>query len=179
MAPDVFIVDGSVLEALARLHEPQGTFVDELRAAGFDVQRSEMRYTPAVLLAVLDVCARHRYPDKSREEAHRLIGQRFVEHFFQTFLGKVSATLLHALGMKRFLLRLPKIAALTTKGLVVQPEQVAPGELRLIFSGSQDMSADFTTGAIEGAAKAGKSDMRAEIVRREPEEFEVLIFGAR
>jgi len=169
----VATVDGAVLEGLARLMEPQGAFADELRAVGFDVQHPETRYAPAVLLAVLDVGARHRYPERTREEAHREIGQRFVEHFFGTFLGRVSGALLQVLGMKRFLLRLPKVAALTTDGLEVLVEQGGRNnELRITFRGP-DMSPDFTTGAIEGAAQAGKSDLRAEIVRRGVGEFEV------
>ena len=172
MGERVATVDGAVLEGLARLMEPQGAFADELRAVGFDVQHPEARYSPAVLLAVLDVGARHRFPERTREEAHREIGQRFVEHFFRTFLGRVSGALLQVLGMKRFLLRLPKVAALTTGGLEVLVEQGGKNELRITFRGP-DMSPDFTTGAIEGAAQAGKSDLRAEIVRRGAGEFEV------
>lgn len=175
----VSIVDGSVLEGLARLHEPSGAFKDELRAVGFDVDRPELRYTPGILLAVLDVCAKHQYPELSREDAHRQIGQKFVEHFFGTFLGKVAGTLVHALGVKRFLLRVPKVAAMITKGLEIDSRQVAEDEIRMVFRGSQDMSADYTTGTLEGAAKAGKFEINAEIVRREQAEFEVRITGIR
>jgi uncharacterized protein (TIGR02265 family) len=172
-------VDASVLESVARLHEPSGAFKDELRAVGFDVDRPEMRYSPEVLLAVLDVCAKHRYPELSRDDAHRQIGRKFVAHFFGTFLGRVAGTLVHALGVKRFLLQVPKVAAMVTKGLKIQSEQVSPDEIRIVFRGDKNMSADYTTGAIEGAASAGKFQIKAEIVRREKAEFEVRITGIR
>lgn len=168
-----------MLDGLARLLEPQGAFAEELRAVGFDLERPELRYTPAVLLAVLDVCHRYRYPERSREEAHREIGRRFVAHFFGTFLGRVAGTLLQALGLRRFLLQLPKVASMITAGLEIQAREVSPEEIGLVFRGSKDMSADYTTGTIEGAARAGKFEMRAEIVRREEEEFEVRITGTR
>jgi len=179
LGSDAFTVDASVLESVARLHQPSGAFAAELRAVGFDLDRPEMRYTPATLLAVLDVCAKHRYPELSRGDAHRQIGRKFVDQFFATFLGRVAGTLVQALGVKRFLLKVPKVASMITKGLEVDSQQVAPDEIRMVFRGSPDMSADYTTGAIEGAAKAGKFEIQAEIVRREPEEFEVRITGIR
>lgn len=177
LGSEVLLVDGSVLESIARLHQPSGAFKDELRAVGFDVDRPEMRYPSGILLAMLDVCAKHRYPDLPREDAHRQIGQKFVALFFGTFLGKVAGTLLHALGVKRFLLRLPKVAAMITAGLEIQSEQVAPGEIRLVFRGPETMSAEYTLGAVEGAALAAKFAMQSEIVRRQPGEFEFRITG--
>jgi uncharacterized protein (TIGR02265 family) len=100
-----------------------------------------------------------------------------VDHFFATFLGRVAGTLVQALGVRRFLLRVPKVASMITVGLKIESLQIGPDEIRMVFRGSPDMSADYTTGCIEGAARAGKFDIKAEIIRREPAEFEVRVTG--
>ncbi|HVE85998.1 MAG TPA: DUF2378 family protein [Myxococcales bacterium] len=174
----VATTDGSLFEAIARAFEPKGAFESDLRAAGFDVKDIQLRYPSAVLEPVLDVCARHVLPSLSREEAHREVGRRIIEKFFTTIFGKVMRTLISALGVERFLLRLPRIARMGTTGLQVKAEKVGPVELRLSFH-SERLAADFIAGTIEGVAQVIHADLKAEIVDRNPWSFELRVSGLR
>jgi uncharacterized protein (TIGR02265 family) len=172
-------VDGSMFEGLARAFEPKGTFADDLRAAGFDPGNPRLRYPSAVLESVLDVIHRHRFPGLGREEAHREAGRTVLSRFFETILGRVLRTLLQALGVERFLLRLPKLAHMGSSGLEIQAERVAPGEIRLVFRG-QRLTPDFVAGTLDGAAEATRQHFRVEVTRRGgPAEFELRVTGLR
>ncbi len=172
-------VDGSLFEGLARTFEPEGAFADDLRAAGFDLRNPQLRYSAGVLGAVLDVIHRHRFPELSREEAHREVGRSMLSRFFETILGRVLRTLVQALGVERFLLRAPRIVQMATTGLEIQVERMAPGEIRLVFRGRR-LSPDFIAGAMDGFAVALRQQFRAEITRRTgPGEFELRVTGLR
>ena len=95
---------------------PEGAFKADLRAAGYDADNPEPRYPTSVLLASLDVIARHVYPELSREEAHRKIGQRFSDRYLTTIIGRIIRTLVLALGVDRFVMQMPKIVALSSTG---------------------------------------------------------------
>src|SRR5262245_23858924 len=168
-----------MFEGLARAFKPEGAFADDLRAAGFDPSDPQQRYSSRVLEAVLDVIHRHCYPVLSREEAQREIGRVVVSKFFETIVGRVIGTLFKALGVERFLLRLPKIAHLGSSGLDIQAERVAPGEVRLVFRGQQ-LTPDFIAGTLDGAVEVARKQCRVEVTRRGgPSEFELRVTGLR
>jgi len=168
-------VDGSLFEALARTLQPEGAFAEELRAAGFDVRAPQMRYSNEVLNATLDITHKHVYPDLTREEAHRRVGQRMLSTFYETILGKVLRTLLQVLGPERFLARVPRIASMATSGLNVRTERPAPGEVRLFFSG-RELTPWFIAGAMEALAP----DITVQVLPAAgPSAFEFRVTGLR
>jgi len=171
--------DGSLFEGLARAFNPAGAFANDLRAAGFDMNAPRLRYPSPVLLAVLDVIHRHAFPELSREEAHRQAGRRMVKSFLDTIFGKVIHTLLRMLGLRRFLLRLPKIAPMGTTGLEIQVVEEEARAIRITFRSSASHSADFVAGAVEGAAEVVSDHFRVEVTRREPTHYELLVSGLR
>jgi uncharacterized protein (TIGR02265 family) len=168
--------DSSVFEGLARVLKPTGAFADDLRAAGFDPDHLQPRYHPSVLLATLDVAARHRYPHLSRELAHRTIGLQFAEGYFQTIFGRMTRTLVQFLGLERFITQIPRTAAIATPGLTVEVNKVAPGEYRLVFR-TPYPSAEFSAGALEGLS-GKRTTLRAEVVRRETGQYELKVLLA-
>ncbi len=171
--------DHNVFEGLfGKLFKPEGAFKADLRAIGYDVDNAELRYPTAVLLAALDVTARHVYPELSREEAHRKIGQRFADRYLTTIIGRIIRTLVLALGVDRFIMQLPKIVSLSTSGLAAEVKRLdAPGEYLVLFQG-EDQSPDFIAGAMEGGAQdLSVFKLRAEVVRRTPSEFELKVTG--
>jgi uncharacterized protein (TIGR02265 family) len=172
-APARASVDASVMESISRLLKAKGDCREQLLAAGFDVEHPNPSYPPSVLLAVLDTSWKHLYPEMSREQAHRRIGQDFVARYAQTILGKVSLGLISFLGAERYIRQCPKLASMSTAGLEVWAEPVRKGEFRIVYRGSPDMSLDFTVGTMEAAAWASHFKTRFEIIRREPSEFEV------
>jgi uncharacterized protein (TIGR02265 family) len=171
--------DHNVFEGLfGKLFQPEGAFKADLRAAGYDADNPELRYPTSVLLATLDVAARHVYPELSREEAHRKIGQRFADRYLTTIVGRIVRTLVLALGVDKFITQLPKIVSLTTAGLTAEVKKLGePGEYSVTFKGP-DQSPDFIAGAMEGGAQdLSVFRLRAEVVRREPAEFELKLTG--
>jgi len=172
--------DQSVFEGLfERLLKPEGVFADELRAAGYDVRNPRLRYPTRVLLDTLDVASRHVYPGMPREEAHRKLGQRFADRYLGTILGRVTRTLVLALGLERFLMQMPKIASLSSTGIQVKVHKQPGGELLLAWHG-EALSPDFLAGALEGGAETLSVRMfHVEIVRREPGAFDLKVTGVR
>ena len=172
--------DGSVLEGIARAYRPEGTFAEELRRAGFDVHVPRAIYPAPVLAGVLDVVHRHAHPELSRLEAHRRIGERFVDCFFETLLGKVFHTLLKLLGLQRFFLRLSKIAPMVMSGLEVKVEQESPGTLRLIFHSEHEIySPEFIVGGIEGTGRTTSEQLQVELLHRSANDCELRVTGLR
>jgi uncharacterized protein (TIGR02265 family) len=168
-------VDGSLFEALARVLKPEGAFAEELRAAGFDVRAPKLRYPNHVLMATLDITHQHVYPDLSREEAHRRVGQRMVSSFYETIFGRVVRTLLQVLGPERFLVRLPKIATMGTTGLKIRVERPAPGEVHIFISG-QVLSPPFIAGTMDVLAPGISVELVSPV---DPTSFELRVTGLR
>jgi len=171
--------DNSVFEGLfSKLLQPQGAFKADLRAAGYDVDNPEIRYPTSVLLACLDVAARHVHPELSREEAHRQLGRRFSNRYLTTILGRIIRTLIFALGVDKFIMQMPKIVALSTTALGAEVKKLpTPGEYLIVFRG-ESQSPDFIAGAFEGGAQdVSVFKLKAEVTRREPGEFEIKVSG--
>jgi len=170
------MTDGSVFEALfARLLQPQGAFREELRATGYDPDFPDLRYPNAVLLAALDVAARHVYPELSREQAHRKLGQRFTDRYFTTILGRITRTLVLSLGVDRFVMQIPKIVHLSATGVTVTVRKLGPGQFQLVYA-CEAQSPDFIAGSLEGGVdNLSAFNLRAEVVRREPDGFELRL----
>jgi len=170
--------NNSVFDALfVRLLRPQGAFKAELRAAGYDPDRPERIYPSSVLLAALDIAARHVYPGLAREEAHRKLGQRFADRYLDTVLGRLTRTVVLAVGVDKFLMQIPRIVPLSSTGLTVTAKRLGPDEFQLVYTG-EDLSPDFTAGSLEGGAHSSSIfNLRAQVVRRAPAEFELRVTG--
>ncbi len=172
--------DNNVFEGLfAKLLKPEGAFKVDLRAAGYDVDNPGLHYPTSVLLDCLHVAARHVYPELSREEALRMLGRRFADRYLTTILGRIVRTLVLALGVEKFIMQMPKIVALSSTGLSARVQRLGAGEFQIVFHG-EHQSPDFTAGALEGGARdLSVFHLRAEIVRREPAEFELKLSGLK
>jgi uncharacterized protein (TIGR02265 family) len=102
-------VEGSILESLfQRALRPTGAFAEDLRKAGYDVDRPEPRYPLEVLSRTLAVACRHAYPGKTEPEALHALGLRFGAAFYETIIGKVIGATMPMLGPDRIIQSLPK-----------------------------------------------------------------------
>jgi len=172
--------DNSVFEGLfGKLLKPEGAFAEDLRAIGYDVDKPKPRYHTQVLQQALSVAARHVYPELPIGEALHKLGQRFSERYLTTILGRITRTLVLALGVEKFIMQMPKIVALTSTGLGAKVERLGVGEYLISFTG-EHQSPDFIAGAIEGGATdLSIFKLKAEVVRREPTEFDLKLTGLR
>jgi len=172
--------DSSVFEGLfTKLLKPEGAFKADLRAAGYDPDNPGLRYPTSVLVDCLEVATRHVYPGLPREQALRLLGRRFADRYFTTILGRVTRRLVMALGVDKFLMQMPKIVTLSSTGLTARVRPLGGGEFQIIYTG-RDLTPEFTAGALEGGAQdVSIFNLRAEIVRSSPTEFELKVSGLR
>jgi len=168
----------SVFDALfVRLLQPQGAFKGELRAAGYDPDRPQFSYPTSVLMATLDIAARHVYPELLREDAHRKLGQRFADRYLSTILGRLTRTVVLAMGVDKFLMQIPRIVPLSSTGVTVTARRAGPDEFRLVYTG-EHQSPDFVAGALEGGARDSSIfGLSAQVVHRGPAEFELKVTG--
>lgn len=102
-----------------------GEFADALRGAGFDMSRQEPEYPAEVWHRCLEVACRFCHADRPREEALRLLGDRFIDGFFQTLVGKMAGALLPMLGPAQLFKRFPGFAMSSAPGLTVTVRQPA------------------------------------------------------
>lgn len=172
--------DHSVFEGLfAKLLKPEGAFKADLRAAGYDPDNPRLRYPTSILVECLDVAARHVYPELPRQQALRMLGRRFADRYMTTILGRVTRKLVLALGVDKFLMQMPKIVTLSSTGLTAQARPLGDGQFQIIYTG-HDLCPEFTAGALEGGAEdVSIFNLRAEIVRSTPTEFELKVSGLR
>ncbi len=92
---------------------PSGALTRELRDAvrelGIDLDRPLlMAYPLAIWARVLEVTARTVYPSESAHDAHRLLGQRLIEGYVETGIGRALFALLKLIGPRRTLQRTAK-----------------------------------------------------------------------
>jgi hypothetical protein len=82
-----------------------------------------------------------------------------------------------ALGVDKFLMQIPRIVPLSNTGATAMVKRLGPGEFRVVYTGEY-LSPDFTAGALEGGAQDSRIfNFSAEVVRRQPGEFELKITG--
>lgn len=88
--------------------KPTGAFRDELKARGFDADQPKTEYPIVVWHDCLDVAAKYLYPNEARERAWWLLGERFIEGYLETLVGKIIAVALPFLSAKTFVQRSPR-----------------------------------------------------------------------
>lgn len=146
---------------------PTGAFADELRAAGYDVKRPELRYPTRVWHACLEVARRHTFPTLPREEGFRRLGHRFMDGYFETLVGKLAAVGLPLFGLEGALKRTPRNWAMSQPQLGI--ELTKQGERHYTMTLREDgMLPDFCAGLIEASARPTKQAAKVEIVERTP-----------
>lgn len=108
----------SLFEGLfVRALQPNAVFKEKLRGKGFDLARMQPRYPIQVWIDCVDVAIAEVYPQLSRPEAWSAIGDRFVEGYFQTLVGRMIATTLPFLSAKTFVGRSPRFISTGLDGV--------------------------------------------------------------
>jgi uncharacterized protein (TIGR02265 family) len=108
----------SLFEGLfVRALQPSGSFKDRLREKGFDLSRMQPKYPIQVWLDCVDVANSEVHPELSRPDAWVAIGDRFVEGYFQTLVGRMIATTLPFLSAKTFVGRSPRFISTGLEGV--------------------------------------------------------------
>lgn len=153
-----------------RTLKAEGSFRQELRVAGFDMDAPKAIYPTEVWNRCIDVALRHTGRGKNREEALRALGKVLIDGFFQTIVGSVIAVGLPMLGPERVVQRLPRYITSTSLGVQMTMEKL--GERRYLLR-SRDAYAlpELTAGVIEGGLLRTKTNVTAVVVERSAEAY--------
>src|SRR5687767_2702508 len=103
------LVDAAIFEGMfVRAVRPDQDFAAELRDAGFNVDKIQPRYPAVVWTRALEIARRRLYGDKPEEAGYRALGNRFIDGYFETIIGKIISIPLALMSPDRVIERLPK-----------------------------------------------------------------------
>lgn len=102
--------------------KPTGALRDDLKTAGFDADHPKPEYPLKVWHDCLDVAAKHLHAGQPRERAWELLGERFIEGYLQTLVGKLIAVAMPFLSPQSFVQRAPRFMSTGLVGADVKLE---------------------------------------------------------
>ncbi len=108
--------------------KPEGAFRDELKAAGFDVDKALPEYPYEVWRQCLMVAARHVFPHEPQDRAFELLGERFIDGYLDTMIGKLIAAALPFLSAKALVQRSPRFCGTGVGGATFDLEWLGEKE---------------------------------------------------
>ncbi|RKH18476.1 DUF2378 family protein [Corallococcus praedator] len=122
-------VEGLLLALQGRMDEPLRA---KLKAAGLDLERKlEPAYPNAVWQRLLQLGAEELFPGVPMKEAQWLLGERFVEGYFETNMGRALKGVLKLLGPARALERTSRNLASGSNFLHVEVQKVSDTDFRI------------------------------------------------
>jgi uncharacterized protein (TIGR02265 family) len=148
----MYTAEGAMFEGLfvrALGVEPTSPVAARLRAAGFDLADVKPTYDIAVWADCVDVAWREVYPQCSRDEAWVKLGRRFIEGYFQTFVGGAIAAVLPYMDPVRFVERTPWFLRTGLGGSSSEVELTGARAAVLTLNGPHPRSALLLGGVLE------------------------------
>lgn len=139
--------------------KPEGAFRDELNAAGFDLDKPLPEYPYEVWRQCLMVAARHVFPEQTQDRAFWLLGERFIEGYLATLVGKLIAAALPFLSAKALVQRSPRFCSTGVGGATFDLEWLGEREAVLKMPELPYPNQFFTAGVVSKCMKLIKSSM--------------------
>lgn len=133
--------------------QPTGTFRDDLKVAGFDADRPRPEYPLKIWHDCVDVAARHLYPGEQRERAWELLGERFIEGYLQTLVGKIIAVALPFLSPQSFVQRSPRFMSTGLVGADIKLEWNGKNAATVVLTNSDHPSGHLLAGVVRVSLK--------------------------
>lgn len=152
-------VEASVFEGMfERALKPDPVFREELKRAGYDHSKMQLRYPVSTWRACLDVARRHVCPELPLDVAYRELGKRFVGGFFTTIIGRFIHAVFPMLGPEALLKRSPKFWRGARADVEIIPIEEGPRRWRVHFRDPNALP-EFIAGIFEGAGvRSGDSE---------------------
>jgi uncharacterized protein (TIGR02265 family) len=164
------VVFRQALEGLLKI-VPEGRMDAALRhemlRAGVDLARPlQTAYPMSTWVRFSEVLAAALFPGASITAAHRQLGRRFVEGYFQTFIGKALLPMLKLIGPRRALLRTDRNFRSANNYTEAKFEEKNPSEF-IMWINEVDTVPDYTAGIVEsGVGAAGAVNPVVEVLSR-------------
>lgn len=140
----------------------------QLLAVGVDLDKPlQGQYPLETWVKFSGVLAQALYPNIPTGEAHRLLGRRLAEGYFQTFIGKALLPMLKLIGPKRAVLRTERNFRSANNYTQTRFEEVGPTKLKMWLNETQAVP-EYTAGIVEaGMTAAGALEVVVEVLERD------------
>ena len=164
--------EGLFVRALGSRLTP--VLIDELRAAGLDLERP---LAPAYPAEVRQECLRllreHLYPSLSDDQAYFALGRAAVDGFLQTFIGQSFGLVVRFLGPRALLKRAGPVMASASNYVTAQAREVGPFRWEVTVVGG-DVPPSYFVGMARAALDLfDLADPHAEILSQREGELRV------
>ncbi|MCY1072924.1 DUF2378 family protein [Archangium lansingense] len=132
----------------------------QLRVAGVDLDKPLLpAYPTTVWSRCIDLGARAAFPDEPRRElAWRRMGERMIDGYQDSMIGRAMFSMLQVLGPRRMLQRAQKNFRTGNNYSEVRITEVSPTEMELWFNETDDVLRHFTVGLVLAGMRAGGAD---------------------
>jgi uncharacterized protein (TIGR02265 family) len=137
----------------------------KLRTVGVDLDRPLLPAYPREAWArCIELGARHAFPREPRERSWHKMGERMVDGYQETMIGRAMFSTLRLLGPRRMLLRSQKNFRSGNNYTEVRLTDVAPTVVDVWFNETDEVLRHFTTGLVLAGMRAGGAvEPRADI----------------
>ncbi|MGV3622260.1 MAG: DUF2378 family protein [Archangium sp.] len=116
----------------------------QLKANGVDLDKPLLpAYPAAVFEKSARIVARGLYPDRSEDEALRMLGRRAVEGLNTNFLGRAVLLAAKAVGLRRVILRIDRTFRNSNNYMRVETRELSPTSAEFVFNTVNDMPTYF------------------------------------
>ena len=142
---------------------------EKLRGMGVELERPLLpAYPKDTWSRCVEHGARYAFPAEPRELGWRRMGERMVEGYQETMIGRAMFSTLRLLGPRRMLLRSQKSFRSGNNYTEVRLTDVAPTVLDVWFNETDEVLRQFTLGLVlAGMRSAGAEEPRADITHRD------------
>jgi uncharacterized protein (TIGR02265 family) len=166
---DSLLVFSQALEGLVVRGLPGGASPElkaKLRAVGVDLDKPLLPAYPRETWArCIALCAEAMYPGEPRESAWQRLGERMIDGYQETFIGRAMFATLKLLGPRRMLSRTQRTFRSANNYTEVRLNEVGPTQVDVWINEVDDVLRHFTLGLVRAGMRAGgASGVQADIL---------------
>jgi uncharacterized protein (TIGR02265 family) len=131
----------------------------QLRAVGVDLDKPLLPAYPTTTWSrCIELGAQAAFPGERREVAWRKLGERMIDGYKDSMIGKAMFSMLQVLGPRRTLQRAQKNFRTGNNYSEVRVSDVSPTEMELWFNETDDVRRHFTVGLVLAGMRAGGAE---------------------
>ncbi len=145
----------------------------KLRDIGVDLDKPLLPAYPHVTWSrCVELISQSVFPHERREVAWRKMGERMVDGYQETMIGRALFATLRLLGPRRMLQRTQKNFRSGNNYTEVRLNDVSPTEVDVWFNETDEVLRHFTSGlVIAGMRVGGAAEPRAEVLHKDTRGF--------
>lgn len=140
--------------------QPDALLRAELKAAGFDLEHPLPEYPYEVWRKCLLIATRHTFPNENPDRAAWLLGERFIDGYLTTLVGKLIGVTMPFLSAKTLVQRSPRLCSSGITGAIFDLEWLGEQEAILKMPNLPWPNQFFTAGVTARCQAIIKSSMQ-------------------